>query len=374
MSSSGSGKRLRRIVVKIGSNIIASALEGLDTDMIDHISSDISMITSEGSDVIIVSSGAVAAGMKKLGLKTKPTDIRFKQAAAAVGQSSLMWAYEKAFAENGKKVAQVLLTREDFADRKKYINSKNTLMTLLSFGIIPVINENDTVTTDEIKFGDNDNLASLVSIMIEADQLFILSDVDGLYEADPGSNPQAEIVSYVEEITPLIERMAGDAGSSVGTGGMFSKVLAAKKATSHGIAVNIINGKKAGLLISAVKGQRSGTFFRPCQDRLPQRKGWIAYSSRSKGSVILDEGAVRAVRDGNKSLLPSGIVSVEGIFEVGDSVYCVTGKGKRIAKGLINYSSSDLNKIKGRKTHEIEELLGFKYSDEAIHRDNLVLV
>ena len=365
---------MRRIVVKIGSNIIASADEGLDTAMIDHISGDISSIASEGNDVVIVSSGAVAAGMKKLGMKTKPTDIRFKQAAAAVGQSSLMWAYEKAFAENGKKVAQVLLTREDFADRKKYINSKNTLMTLLSYGVIPVINENDTVTTDEIKFGDNDNLASLVAIMIDAEHLFILSDVDGLYENDPKRNPRAEIISHVEDITPAIEQLAGNAGSSVGTGGMYSKVLAAKKATAHGIAVNIINGKKPGLLIPAVKGRHYGTFFRPCQDRLSQRKGWIAYSSRSKGSVILDDGAVRAVREGNKSLLPSGIVSVEGTFEVGDSVYCVTGKGKRIAKGLINYSSGDLKKIMGRKTGDIEELLGFKYSDEAIHRDNLVLV
>ena len=374
MSLSGSVKKVRRIVVKIGSNIIASADEGLDTTMIDRISGDISIIASEGSDVVIVSSGAVAAGMKKLGMKTKPTDIRFKQAAAAVGQSSLMWAYEKAFAGNGKKVAQVLLTREDFADRKKYINSKNTLMTLLSYCIIPVINENDTVATDEIKFGDNDNLASLVAIMIEADHLFILSDVDGLYEEDPRSNPQAEIISSVEEITPGIERLAGDAGSGVGTGGMYSKVLAAKKATAHGIAVNIINGKKPGLLIPAVEGQHYGTCFRPREDRLSQRKGWIAYSSRSKGSVILDEGAVSAVSAGSKSLLPSGIISVEGTFEVGDSVYCLSVKGKRIAKGLINYSSADLKKIMGRKTSEIEGLLGFKYSDEAINRDNLVLV
>ncbi|MBI5074105.1 MAG: glutamate 5-kinase [Nitrospirae bacterium] len=365
---------MRRIVVKIGSNIIASAREGLDTNMIDRISGDISIIASEGNDVVIVSSGAVAAGMKKLGMKTKPTDIRFKQAAAAVGQSSLMWAYEKAFADKGKKVAQVLLTREDFAERKKYINAKNTLLTLLSYDVIPVINENDTVTTDEIKFGDNDNLAALVAIMIEADHLFILSDVDGLFENDPRTNPQAKIISYVDEITPDIEQLAGDAGSSVGTGGMYSKVLAAKKATSHGIAVNIINGKKAGLLIPAVTGQHYGTCFRPGEDRMSQRKGWIAYSSRSKGSVILDEGAVSAVRDAGKSLLPSGIVSVEGTFEIGDSVYCLTARGKRIAKGLINYSSTDLKKIMGRKTGEIEEILGFKYSDEVIHRDNLVLV
>lgn len=365
---------MKRIVIKIGSNIIAGAIEGLDLTMINRISGDISHIVSEGLEVVIVSSGAVAAGMAKLGMKTRPTDIRFKQAAAAIGQSSLMWAYEMAFAEHGNKVAQILLTREDFSARKKYINSKNTIMTLLSYAIIPVINENDTIATDEIRFGDNDNLAAQVSIMIEADHLFILSDVDGLYEDDPKRNPHAELISYVEEITPDIEQLAGETGSAVGTGGMYSKILAAKKATSHGIAVNIINGKKPGLLIPTVKGQHYGTCFGAGKDKLSQRKGWIAYSSRSKGSIVIDEGAVTAIKEGGKSLLPSGIVSVEGSFEIGDSVYCVTVRGKRVAKGLINYSSADLIKIMGKKTGEIEELIGFKYSDEAIHRDNLVIL
>jgi len=365
---------MKRLVIKIGSNIIASAHEGLDTAVIDRIAGDVSTIASEDRDVVIVSSGAIAAGMKKLGLKSKPSDIRFKQAAAAVGQSSLMWAYERAFAQFGKKVAQVLLTREDFADRKKYLNAKNTLMTLLSFGIIPVINENDTVTTDEIRFGDNDNLASLVAISVEADHLFILSDVDGLHEDDPRNNPHAKLISSVDAITPEIEQLAGATGSAVGTGGMLSKVKAAKRATAHGIAVNIMNGKKPGLLISAVKGQHYGTFFRPCQDRLSQKKGWIAYSSRSKGSITLDDGAVKAIGEGGKSLLASGIIGVEGNFEVGDSVYCITAKGRRIAKGLTNYSADDLRKIQGRKTADIEAVLGFKYADEAIHRDNLVII
>jgi glutamate 5-kinase len=230
------------------------------------------------------------------------------------------------------------------------------------------------VATDEIRFGDNDNLASLVAISVEADNLFILSDVDGLYEEDPGKNPRAELVSYVETITPEVEQMAGASGSSVGTGGMYSKVKAAKKATSHGIAVSIINGKKPGLLIPAVKGQHYGTFIRPCEDRISQKKGWIAYSSRSKGTIALDDGAVRAIKEGGKSLLPSGIITVEGNFEVGDSVYCITAKGRRVAKGLINYSADDLRKIQGKKTTEIEAVLGFKYSDEAIHRDNLVIL
>jgi glutamate 5-kinase len=365
---------MKRIVIKIGSNIIAGSREGLDISVIDRIAKDVSIIAAEENEVVIVSSGAVAAGMKKLGLDTRPADIRFKQAAAAVGQSSLMWAYEKAFARYDNKVAQVLLTREDFAERKKYINSKNTLMTLLSFRIIPVINENDTVAIDEIRFGDNDNLAALVAMIIEADHLFILSDVDGLYDDDPGNNPHAELISYVEDITPDIEQIAGESRSGVGTGGMYSKILAAKKATSHGIAVNIINGRKPGILVATVRGQHCGTFFRPRKGRISLRKGWIAYSSRSKGNVTLDDGAVNAIKDGGKSLLPSGIIAVEGNFEVGDPVYCLNTEGKIIAKGLINYSSSDIRKIMGRKTHEIENILGFKYSDEAIHRDNLVVV
>ena len=365
---------MKRIVIKIGSNIIAGSDEGLDMSMINRIAGDISFIASEGNEVVIVSSGAVAAGMKKLGLKTHPSEIRLKQAAAAVGQSNLMWAYERSFSEFGKKVAQVLLTREDFSDRKRYINAKNTMMTLLSFGIIPVINENDTVAIDEIRFGDNDNLASLVAISIEADNLFILSDVDGLYEDDPRKNQYAELISYVETITPEIEQLAGASGSVVGTGGMYSKVKAAKKAVSHGIAVDIINGKKPGLLIPAVKGQHYGTFFKPCEDKISHRKGWIAFNSRAKGTLTLDGGAVKAIIEGGKSLLPSGIVLVDGMFEIGDAVYCVTADGKRFAKGLVNYASDDLRKIQGKKTREIENILGYKYSDEAIHRDNLVII
>ncbi|NJD56483.1 MAG: glutamate 5-kinase [Nitrospirae bacterium] len=366
---------MKRIVIKIGSNIIAGSEEGLDMSVISRIAEDISQITSEGNEVAVVSSGAVAAGMKKLGLKTRPTEIRLKQAAAAAGQSNLMWAYERSFSSFGRKVAQVLLTREDFADRKRYINAKNTMMTLLSYGIIPVINENDTVAIDEIRFGDNDSLASLVAISIEADNLFILSDVDGLYADDPKKSQHAELISYVESITPEIEQLAGATGSIVGTGGMYSKVKAAKKAASHGIGVYIINGRKAGQLIPAVTGQHcGGTFFKPRKNRIPQRKGWIAYSSRAKGSLVIDDGAVKALRESGKSLLPSGIVSVDGSFETGDSVYCVTVHGKRIAKGLANYASEDLRKIQGKKTIEIEKILGYKYSDEVIHRDNLVII
>ena len=363
-----------RLVVKIGSNILADEKEGLNTKRISSIARDIAELHNAGYDVVIVSSGAIAAGMKKLGLKEKPRDIKLKQAAAAIGQSSLMWAYEKSFGDYGKKVAQVLLTRDDFSDRKRYINSKNTLLTLLSYRIVPIINENDTVAIDEIRFGDNDYLASLVASLTEAERLIILSDVDGLYTEDPRYSSKARIIDYVEEITPEIEKKAGGAGSVVGTGGMYSKILAAKRAVSHGITVHIINGRKEGLLTSLMKGKHCGTLFKPGKEKLSSRKGWIAYGSRSKGNLTIDEGAEKALIKGGKSLLPSGIVAVEGNFDTGDAVYCIDMKGNRIAKGLSNYSSTEIEKIKGRKTSEIEKILGYKYSDEAIHRDNLVLV
>ncbi len=365
---------MKRIVVKIGSNILAGEKEGLDTKRISSIASDISNLHGMGYEIVLVSSGAIAAGMRKLGLKEKPKDIQLKQAAAAVGQSSLMWAYEKNFGEHGKKVAQVLLTRDDFSDRKRYINSKNTLFTLLSYGIVPVINENDTVATDEIKFGDNDNLASLVAGLVDAERLVILSDVDGLFSADPKKGHKASLIKTVEDITPEIEKMAGGAGSIVGTGGMYSKILAAKRAVNNGIAVNIINGRKSGLIITLLKGECIGTEFKPKKEKLSARKGWIVYGSRAKGSIRIDDGAVKALSHGGKSLLPSGVIAVDGDFEIGDTVFCVDSKEKRIAKGITNYSSSEIEKIKGRKTSEIEKILGYRYSDEIMHRDNLVVL
>jgi len=365
---------VKRIVVKIGSNILADEKEGLDIKRISSIASDISELQNMGYDVVLVSSGAVAAGMRKLGLKEKPKDIQLKQAAAAIGQSSLMWAYEKSFGEYGKKVAQVLLTRDDFSDRKRYINSKNTLFTLLEYGIIAIINENDAVATDEIRFGDNDHLASLVAGLVEAERLVILSDVDGLYSADPKKKHKAVLVKKVDDITSEIEAMAGKAGSVVGTGGMYSKVLAAKRSVSSGITVSIINGRKSGLIISLIKGSSVGTEFTARKEKLSSRKGWIVYGSRAKGSLHLDTGAVKALIHGGKSLLPSGIVSVSGDFEIGDAVYCADSEEKRIAKGIVNYSSSEIEKIKGRKTSEIEKVLGYRYSDEVIHRDNLVVL
>jgi glutamate 5-kinase len=365
---------MKRLVIKIGSNILADEKEGLNTKRISSIACDMAELHNTGYDAVIVSSGAIAAGMKKLGLKEKPKDIKLKQAAAAVGQSSLMWAYERSFRDYGKKVAQVLLTLDDFSDRKRYINSKNTLLTLLSHKIVPIVNENDTVATDEIRFGDNDYLASLVASLIEADRLIILSDVEGLYTEDPRYSSKTKIIEYVEEITPELEAKASGTCSAVGTGGMYSKILAAKRAISHGIIVHIISGRKNGILKSLLEGKHHGTVFKPKKEKLSSRKGWIAYGSRSKGNLIIDEGAANALIKSGKSLLPSGIISVKGNFETGDAVYCLDIKGSRIAKGLTDYSSSEIEKIKGKKTSEIEEILGYKYSDEVIHRDNLVLV
>lgn len=365
---------MKKLVVKIGSNILTTADNGLDMARIQSIADDISAAQDKGHHIAVVSSGAIAAGMKKLGLKEKPRDIILKQASAAVGQSSLMWAYEKCFNVHNKKVAQVLLTVDDFSDRKRYINSRNTLIELLSYKVIPIINENDTVATDEIRFGDNDQLAALVAGLIEAERLIILSDVDGLFTDDPRKNPLASLIATVEEITPEIEKKAGGAGTILGTGGMYSKVLAAKKATQNGITVSIINGRGKGAILSLLKGERHGTEFRGKKTKPSLRKSWIAHGSKAKGSIQLDEGAARALIQGGKSLLPSGVVSITGRFESGDAVYCLDANGSRIAKGLTNYSSPEIEKIKGKKTADIERILGYRYSDEVIHRDNLVLL
>jgi glutamate 5-kinase len=363
-----------RIVVKVGSNIVASGSDGLNARRIGAIAASIAGAQAMGHEVVVVSSGAIAAGMRRLGLRHKPRDIKHKQASAAVGQPALMWMYEKSFMRHERHVAQVLLTRDGLSDRRPYINSKNTIFTLLSRGIIPIINENDTVATDEIRFGDNDQLASMVAALIEADRLVILSDVDGLYSDDPRKRRGAKLIGTVEEITPEMLEKAGSAGSEVGTGGMYSKLLAADRATRAGITVNIINGRKPRLLVSILKGESHGTEFRPRQSRLPARKGWIAFGIRTKGSIVLDDGARRALAEQGKSLLPSGIVSVEGSFRTGDAVYCLDAAGNRIAKGLTNYSSEEIEKIKGRKTSEIEQALGYRYSDEVIHRDNVVIL
>lgn len=367
--------KARRIVIKIGSAVLTTSDQGLDQCRIERLASDISSILDQGREVVLVSSGAIAAGLAKLGLKkSKGLPLSLKQAAAAIGQSSLMWTYEKTFAAHGRKVAQVLLTRDDLSNRTRFLNARNTLQTLLDYGIVPIINENDTVSVDEIKFGDNDNLSGMVAHLTDADLLVILSDIDGLYTADPKLDPSAKLIPLVEKITADMERGAGDAQTAVGTGGMRSKIMTAKKVGAIGAWMAVVNGKKNGVLTALFEGREVGTLFLPRPERLESRKHWIAYTVRSMGRVVVDDGAVDALVKKGKSLLPGGIIKVEGNFKIGDCVTCVDRNGNAVARGLVKYSSQDLDRIKGLRTSQIASVLGYKDYDETIHRDDLVIV
>jgi len=366
-------KDIRRIVIKIGSRVLASSTRGLNTQRIRRITKEIASLRQEGYEVVVVSSGAIVAGMKELGLSNKPKGIPLKQAAAAIGQSKLIQMYERNFSKFGIKAAQILLTRDDITDRRRFLNARNTLITLLSYGVVPVINENDTVAIDEIKFGDNDLLSGLVTNVIDADLLIILSDIEGLFTADPSIHPGAKLIPVVEEITKDIETIAGDSKSIEGTGGMASKVETAKRASGYGIPAIIMNGKRPGLLVKALKGFDVGTIFLPNKSRLTSRKHWIASALPTSGHLILDKGAKDALMLRGRSLLPSGISDIKGHFEAGDAVTCEDEHGKVFAKGLTNYNSREIVKIRGKKTGEIEAILGYKDYDEVIHRDNLVV-
>ena len=363
---------VRRVVIKIGSGVI-SGETGLDLARIEGICQDIVALRRRGYEIVVVSSGAVAAGKGDLGITGRPQTIPLKQAAAAIGQSRLMRTYKDALRPFGVTVAQVLLTRDDLANRRRYLNARNTLMTLLEFGVVPIINENDTVVVDEIRFGDNDNLSAMVTNLVEAQLLVILSDVDGLYDSDPRLNPQARLITEVERISDEIEAMAGDEGGPLGTGGMATKIKAAKRATLFGAGTAIINGRTPHNLCYLFDGHELGTYFLPVRDPIASRKHWIAFTKKPRGKLLLDEGARAAIIDGGKSLLPSGIRSIDGEFDRGDAVRLCTLDGKEFAKGVTNYSSPELLRIIGRKTSEIETILGYKYGDEIVHRDNLVV-
>jgi len=367
--------KAKRVVIKVGSAVLTGAGEGLDQKRIEQLAGEVTAIMEGGREVILVSSGAIAAGLAKLGLKkTKGMPLPLKQAAAAVGQSGLMWMYEKTFGSRGRKVAQVLLTREDLSNRARFLNARNTLSTLLEYGVVPVINENDTVAVDEIKFGDNDNLSGMVVHVADADLLVILSDIDGLYSADPRLVPDARFIPVVERITAEMERGAGDAQSGVGTGGMRSKIMTAKKVTAYGVPMVIVNGRKQGALASLFEGKEAGTVFLPKEDRNRSRQHWIAYTACSAGVVVVDDGGREALVRKNKSLLPGGIVRVEGTFKAGDCVNCTDKQGNVFARGLTKYSSIELEKIKGLRTSQIEAVLGHKDYDEVIHKDDLVIL
>lgn len=364
----------KRMVVKIGSSLLASRSSGLRIERMDRLAEDLCAIRAGGRDVLIVSSGAIVSGVQKLGLSIYPKSLPLKQAAAAVGQSRLMWAYEKAFERVGTTVAQILLTHQDLADRRRFLNARHTLTTLLAHGVIPIINENDTVSVEEIRFGDNDTLAAEATHLVDADLLVILSDVEGVFTDDPRQNPSASRLSLIPEISPDIERLAGGTSKEEGTGGMSTKIQAAKKVAAYGVATLIMSGEIPGLLPQVLAGHDAGTVILPRGTRLSSRKHWIAHTLRAKGQLTLDDGAVEALVQRGKSLLPSGILSVLGTFESGDPVVCADQHGKDIAKGLTNYSSALLAKMKGRKTAEIKNTVGDLEYEEAIHRDNLVIL
>lgn len=362
----------RRVVVKVGSNVLTLD-QGLNLPVIASISHEIGHLMSAGRQVILVSSGAMAAGMRKLQLPERPSAIPARQAVAAVGQAGLILAYENAFDRDGRKVAQILLTAEDMTNRKRYLNARNTLNTLLEWGVVPIVNENDTVMVEEIKFGDNDNLAAVIALLMDADLLINLTDIDGLYNKDPRVFADAQLLPEIDTIGKDIERYAGKIPGALGTGGMLTKIKAARKVTAAGIPMVIANGTQPDILRRLFGGSSAGTFFVPRTERLSSRKCWLAFSLKPKGAIIIDEGAVRAIQGRGKSLLPSGIVRVIGEFSVGDPVQFMNSEGAVLGNGLVNYAASDIRKIKGLKSTQITDCLGEKPYDEVIHRDNLVL-
>lgn len=365
--------RARRIVVKIGSAILAGLHgEDLDEGVFINLARGVCEVKRASKEVVLVTSGAIAIGMKRMGLKERPRSIPERQAVAALGQGHLMALYEKAFSTFGERIAQILLTHDDLGNRPRFLNARNTIMTLLGYDIIPIINENDTVAVEEIKFGDNDHLAALVTNLVEADLLVILTDIDGLYERDPKKDKTAKLIPLIEDVDHLVVE-EGSMGV-YGVGGMASKVESAKKAAHFGIPTIIANGKDRGVLKEIIHGSVIGTLFLPVEDRLTSRKHWIAFSTRPTGRIMVDDGAKRAIMEGGKSLLPAGVKRVEGGFEAGEAISLADLKGREFARGLVNYSSSEIERIKGLKTGEIEGVLGYKYYDEVIHRDNLVVL
>lgn len=364
----------RRVVIKVGSRVLTDENGELDYDVLRQICADIAGLRKQGVEVVLVSSGAVAAGRSALGMTERPRTIPQKQAAAAVGQTRLMRAYEEAFAPFKLVVGQILLTADDLASRQRFLNARATLDALLGAGAVPVINENDTVAVDEIKFGDNDNLSALVTNLAEAGLLLILTDIEGFYSADPRTDPGARLVPLVRGVTREIERAAGGSGSSVGTGGMATKVAAAKKAGKNGVPTIMACGKRAGVIASAVAGDEIGTLFLPGGEGLNRRKHWIAYTLRPSGRLVVDAGARRALLEKGTSLLPSGVTAVEGRFERGSCVRICDMEGREIARGLADYGSEEISRLAGHKSCEIEALLGYRYGDELVHRDNLVLM
>ncbi|MFH1075856.1 MAG: glutamate 5-kinase [Pseudomonadota bacterium] len=366
--------KVRRMVVKVGSGVVTKDL-GINIKLINHLANQVCWLGGDkGVEVILVTSGAIASGLKQMDLARRPADIPAKQALAAIGQGRLMMEYERAFAKHGRKVAQVLLTMDDLGNRRRYLNARNTLYTLLDWKVVPVINENDTVVVKEIQFGDNDTLSAMITHLMDADMLVILTDTEGLFDKNPRIHPDANLISMVPVIDRVIEKGVDRGAGPLGTGGMYSKIQAAKKVTTSGIPMVIASGFCRDVLKKIFKGDNTGTLFLPKGERMTSRKRWIAFTLKPKGVIIVDSGAEKAIINGGKSLLPAGVFDVQGTFGIGSPVQCKNIENKPIAVGLVNYSASEIRKVMGLKTTQIEERLGYKHSDEIIHRDNLVVV
>ena len=368
-------KKAKRIVIKVGTSTITYANGKRNFSQIDRLAREISDLQNQGKEMILVTSGAVAVGVDRMGLPGKPKTIPGKQAAAAVGQGVLMHTYEKFFADYGQIVAQVLITKTEAIDRHRYTNTRNTFMELMRQRVIPIVNENDVVALDELKIGDNDNMSALVAGIVDADLVIILSDVDGLYTANPQKHPDAVIVPEVAEITPEIEASAGGVGSARGTGGMATKIQAAKAATSSGIHLVIASGTEKNAITRVLQGEELGTLFVSRENRLQFRKRWLAFGAKIAGSIVVDDGCAKAIRKaGGCSILPAGVFAVQGEFLPGSTVSVIDKDAHELARGLVHYSSAELEQIKGCNSGEIANILGHKNFDEVIHRDDLVIL
>ena len=365
--------KAKKIIIKLGSSIITNDGKGIDEAFLSNFAADISLLAKK-MQVVIVSSGAIAAGLKKLGISRRPSELSELQAAAAVGQMDLIRSFEKEFSKVSMICAQVLLTHDDLSDRKRYLNARSTLNNLLEKNVIPIINENDTVSNEEIKFGDNDNLAALTANLLEADYLILLTDQDGLYSDDPRKNSNVRLLSHISVNDKILDEVAKATTSSVGRGGMYTKILAARRASLSGTHTIIANGKNRKVFSNLLNDSVSGTFIQSEERQLDARKKWLAGQLKSKGTLIIDDGATNAIVNSGKSLLSVGITDIKGKFDRGDLVQCISTSGQEVAKGLINYSSSEVGKVLGQPSDKMESLLGYVNESSVIHRNNLVVL
>jgi glutamate 5-kinase len=362
------------LVVKVGTNVLTSNEGTLDPSRVQALADQVQRLRRGGRKVVLVSSGAIGAGMGRLSLDRRPTDLRHLQACAAIGQSFLMRAYEECLARHGTHTAQILLTASDFDNRSRYLNVRNTILTLFEWDCVPIINENDTVSVAELRFGDNDHLAAMVTNLLQAPLLILLTVVDGLYGSDPRSDPNAALLATVPSIDGAIMEMAGSSRSALGSGGMRSKLRAARLATAAGESVIIANGSQPGVLDAIMAGEAVGTLFLPHGGTVPAWKRWLGYTARPKGRLVVDAGARQAVQQRNRSLLPIGVIQVSGAFSKGDVLAVCDAEGVEFARGLTNYSAADMHRIQGLRTEQIAEVLGAVPYEEVVHRDNLVVI